>query len=157
MHALKKLLVPTDFGALAELALRYARELARNLRAEVHVLHVLDEPPSFAWGVPEDAYVPGYSFAADEQKQVHKNLEKLMAEGEREHLTVRAAVRRGSPFTEIVNYARANGIDVIVMGTDGRGPIRHMLTGTGVAEQVVRKAPCPVLTVRSPEREHALA
>ena len=57
-----------------------------------------------------------------------------------------------SPATEIVNYARRNGIDLIVMGTHGRGAIAHLLMGS-VAERVVRTAPCPVLTVRNPERD----
>jgi nucleotide-binding universal stress UspA family protein len=51
---------------------------------------------------------------------------------------------------EIVRYASEEAIDLIVMGTHGRGPIAHMLLGS-VAERVVRKAPCPVLTVRLPE------
>ncbi|OAI53571.1 hypothetical protein AYO44_04040 [Planctomycetaceae bacterium SCGC AG-212-F19] len=157
MITLKKVLVPTDFDELAEVALTYARELARNFRAELHVLHVLNEEPGFAWGVPEDAYVPGYSFTEEGEKKVHKEMEKLLAEGERDNLTVRVAVRRGRPFAQIVRYAQAHAIDVIVMGTDGRGPIVHMLTGTGVAEQVVRKAPCPVLTVRQPEHEFVTA
>jgi universal stress protein A len=56
-------------------------------------------------------------------------------------------VQVGSPFQEIVRYAVEQAIDLIVIGTHGRGPIGHMLLGS-VAEKVVRKAPCPVLTVR---------
>jgi nucleotide-binding universal stress UspA family protein len=61
----------------------------------------------------------------------------------------------GAPFVEILRYAKEQGIDLIVMGTDGRGPIVHMLIGS-VAEKVVRKAPCPVLTVRHPQHEFVL-
>jgi nucleotide-binding universal stress UspA family protein len=56
------------------------------------------------------------------------------------------------PAEEIVNYAATNGIDLIVLGTHGRGGMAHLLLGS-VAEKVVRTAPCPVLTVRHPERE----
>jgi nucleotide-binding universal stress UspA family protein len=62
---------------------------------------------------------------------------------------------RGSPFVEIVRYAKQHDIDLIVMGTHGRGPIAHMFMGS-VAERVVRKATCPVLTVRSPEHEFVM-
>ena len=58
----------------------------------------------------------------------------------------------GHPVVEILKYAAAQPIDLIVIGTHGRGPLGHMLMGS-VAERVVRKAPCPVLTVRHPERE----
>ena len=57
------------------------------------------------------------------------------------------ATRQGPPFLEIVRYAKENEIDMIVLGTHGRGGLAHMLMGS-VAEKVVRKAPCPVLTVR---------
>jgi nucleotide-binding universal stress UspA family protein len=58
----------------------------------------------------------------------------------------------GSPFFEIVRYAEEQQIDLIVIGTHGRGPIGHMLLGS-VAEKVVRKSPCPVLTVRQPQHD----
>jgi nucleotide-binding universal stress UspA family protein len=61
-------------------------------------------------------------------------------------------VRQGPPFLEIVRYAQEANIDLIVLGTHGRGGLAHMLLGS-VAEKVVRKAPCPVLTVRHPEHE----
>jgi nucleotide-binding universal stress UspA family protein len=59
---------------------------------------------------------------------------------------------RGGPYVEIVRCARDSSIDLIVMGTHGRGFVAHMLMGS-VAEKVVRRAPCPVLTVRHPEHE----
>ncbi len=62
--------------------------------------------------------------------------------------TVRA-IRVGHAFMEIIQYATDNAIDMIVMGTHGRGPVKHLLLGS-VAERVVRKASCPVLTVRQP-------
>ncbi len=58
----------------------------------------------------------------------------------------------GSPHREIVRYATEHQVDLIVLGTHGRGPLGHMLLGS-VAERVVRTAPCPVLTVRHPQRE----
>ena len=60
-----------------------------------------------------------------------------------------------SEFVEIIRYARENNIDLLVLGTHGRGAIAHMLMGS-VAEKIVRKAPCPVLTVRHPEHEFVM-
>ncbi len=62
--------------------------------------------------------------------------------------TVRHELREGKPFVEITNYARQHDIDLIVMGTHGRGGISHLLLGS-VTENVIRTAPCPVLTVRA--------
>jgi len=157
MIALKKILVPTDFGPLAEVALRYAKELARNFRAEVHVLHVLEEPPPFAWGGLEGAVLPTYTFTEGPLPKVHADLEKLLADAEYEQVCARLAIRRGSALAEIVRYAKAHDIDVIVIGTPRRGVITHWLTGPSVAEQVVRKAPCPVLTVRQSGHEFVTA
>ena len=70
-------------------------------------------------------------------------------------VTLRHSIARGEPFVNIVRYARDNEIDLIVMGTHGRGAVKHMLLGS-VAEKVLRKAPCPVLTVRDPEQEFIL-
>ncbi len=66
--------------------------------------------------------------------------------------TIVKVVRQGPPFLEIVRYAQEANIDLIVLGTHGRGGLAHMLLGS-VAEKVVREAPCPVLTVRHPEHE----
>ena len=64
-------------------------------------------------------------------------------------------LRKGSPFLEIVRYAKDKNIDLIVLGTHGRSGLSHVLLGS-VAERVVRKAPCPVLTVRHPEHEFVM-
>ena len=63
-------------------------------------------------------------------------------------------VKVGSPLVEIVRYAQEHSVDLIVMGTHGHGPVAHMLLGS-VADNVIRRAPCPVLTVRHPHHEPA--
>ena len=68
----------------------------------------------------------------------------------------RAEVREGTPFYEIIQFAKENDIDLIVMGTHGHSGLAHVLLGS-VTEKVVRKAPCPVLTVRHPEHEFVKA
>ena len=65
---------------------------------------------------------------------------------------MQTTVEVGTPFVGIVRYARAHEVDLIVMGTHGRGAVQHLLLGS-VAEQIVRQASCPVLTVRNPTHE----
>ena len=79
---------------------------------------------------------------------------EAIPEGDRARTTIVTQI--GSPFFEIVRYAQDQQIDLVVLGTHGRGPLGHMLLGS-VAEKVVRKAPCPVLTVRHPQRTHVAA
>ena len=82
----------------------------------------------------------------------------LLSAQDRQEITAEYVLRQsgiGGPYVEIVRYAQERDIDLIVMGTHGRGFVAHMLMGS-VAEKVVRKAPCPVLTVRHPEHEFVI-
>jgi nucleotide-binding universal stress UspA family protein len=89
------------------------------------------------------------------ERQARERLDAVLPPDQRERYRAKAELRTGSPFVEIVRYARDEKIDLIIMGTHGRGPIAHMLLGS-VAERVVRKAPCPVLTVRQSQHEFVL-
>jgi nucleotide-binding universal stress UspA family protein len=85
-------------------------------------------------------------------------LGKVLTEQEDKELQPEYVLRAagvGGPYVEIVRYAKERDIDIIVMGTHGRGFMAHMLMGS-VAEKVVRKAPCAVLTVRHPEHEFVI-
>ncbi len=141
---LKRILLPTDFSDTAGHALDYARDLAARFGASVHLLHVVSDPTAQDWaGEVEGLAVPDLleKWKSDAERRLG---ETVLGEIE----TVRA-VCVGHAFMEIVRYATNNAVDLIVMGTHGRGPVRHLLLGS-VAEKVVRKAPCPVLTVRQP-------
>lgn len=141
---LTRILFPTDFSDTAGHALDYARDLAARYGASVHVLHVVRDPMSQAWaGEAAGVVIPDLlkSWRADAERR----LRELSLDG----IRTRRAVRVGHAFVEIIQYAKSNEIDLIVMGTHGRGPVEHLLLGS-VAEKVVRKAPCPVLTVREP-------
>jgi len=154
MIALRKILVPTDFGATSLVALKYGCALAENFGAAIHLMHVLEDalihPASHAGLF---AMQPDYRQVME--REAGQRLEALLDQVSRERLKVRVVVRWGSPFLEIIRYAKAEASDLIVLGTQGLGPIAHMLMGS-VAEKVVRKAPCPVLTVRHPEHEFVL-
>ena len=137
---LTQILLPTDFSHTAEHALDYARELAGRFGASVHLLHVVPDPMQ-NWATEA---MPVVSDLAERWKaDAERRLEEIRLDAPQ---TVRA-VRIGHAFVEILHYAADNAIDMIVMGTHGRGPVEHLLLGS-VAEKVVRKASCPVLTVK---------
>lgn len=89
------------------------------------------------------------------ERNARELLKKVLPPTEAAKLDGKLVTKRGKPFIEIVCYAKSEEIDLIVMGTHGRGPIAHMLMGS-VAEKLVRQAPCPVLTVRHPEHEFVM-
>jgi nucleotide-binding universal stress UspA family protein len=147
MIALRQILLPTDFSEPSAVALTYAKAFAGNFQASLHVRHVVEDVYAAWEAIP--------FIIEDIEKSAQRQLRDLLTDAEREQFRAQAVTRRGSPFVEIVRYAREQEIDLIVMGTHGRGPIAHMLIGS-VAEKVVRKAPCPVLTVRHPEHEFVM-
>lgn len=150
MINLKKILVPMDFSKFSAKALRYAEELAEKFHSELHLLHAFEAVPIMSG---DSVYFPP-DVAAQEEEALRKTLDELEVHASESVQVVRKLIL-GHPFVEIVKYARDNEIDLIVMGTHGRGAIAHMLLGS-VAEKVVRKAPCPVLTVHDDEHEFVM-
>jgi nucleotide-binding universal stress UspA family protein len=144
MLTIKRILVPTDFSECSDGAVKYGQGLAETFGAALHLLHVVQDPYTQPWAA-EAFPAPLGDLLAQWQEQARVRLSELLPEGQRDHVMV--AVEVGSPFQEILRYATEQSIDLIVIGTHGRGPIGHMLLGS-VAEKVVRRAPCPVLTVR---------
>jgi nucleotide-binding universal stress UspA family protein len=150
MIALKKILVGTDFSEPSNTALEYGRHLARTFGSSLHVLHVVESVSSTYYA---DA---GYIALPDLQQRFEEGARHQLAatvtDDDRQTLQAVAAIRTStSPAGAIVEYARGEGIDLIVVGTHGRGGVSRILIGS-VAERVVRTAPCPVLTVHDPER-----
>lgn len=151
MPTISTILVATDFSEASDAALNYAKSLATAFGATVHVLHVLEDLAAHAWTT--EVYVAALPGVHEEmEKQARERLDAYLTPAEREAFKAQLALRTGSAFVEIVRHARDVKADLLVMGTHGRGAIAHMLLGS-VAERVVRKAPCPVLTVR--QTEHA--
>jgi nucleotide-binding universal stress UspA family protein len=149
--SLQNILLATDFSEPSAAALEYAKSLALKFGGCIHVLHVLEDLAAHAWTT--EVYVAALPGVHEEmERQARERLDGMFPREERDKYRVRTELRTGSPFVEVVRYARDEKIDLIVMGTHGRGPIAHMLLGS-VAERVVRKAPCPVLTVRHPQQE----
>lgn len=149
MIKLQNILVPTDFSECSDAALRYGLELARAFNATLHVLHVVQDPYTQPWAAEAFPAAIG-DLLSDWQKQSEKRLLESIPPADRRHVKVACSI--ASPYGEILRYAVNDKIDLIVMGTHGRGPLAHMLLGS-VAEKVVRRAPCPVLTVRHPQHD----
>lgn len=151
MIALKNVLVATDFSEPSDVALGYGRHFARTFGARLHVLHVVENVMArFA----ADAYPV---LLPDLQREVEEAGEKqLIAALENEDFqqleAVPAVVTSTAPAAAIVEYAKEHDVDLIILGTHGRGAVAKLLMGS-VAERVVRTAGCPVLTVRHPEHE----
>ena len=150
MEPFERVLFPTDFSGESKAALPYAAQLAQTFGAELHVLyvdvlhaHVSDAAVRF----PKlDEYIEALG------QYTGQLFDGLFETGVTEDLEVQRAVRRGvAAAPEIVQYAADQGVDLIVMSTHGRRGWRKLALGS-VAQEVVRHAPCPVLTVRG---EHA--
>jgi nucleotide-binding universal stress UspA family protein len=151
MITLEHVLVATDFSEPSGIALEYGRAMARTFSATLHVVHVVD---AILPGMAAETVAANYAgFLDDLEKSAQRQLDATVREDDRRELGAKAVLlRQRGAAQAIASYARSANIDLIVMGTHGRGGWSHLLMGS-VAEKVVRTAPCPVLTVRHPEHE----
>lgn len=146
-----RILVPTDFGAASEVALAYAKDLAARFDARLYLLHAVEDPMVTGTWSP-DVYVATSAELRDRLlRDATRRLDECITGEDRERFTWTTEVRVGAAAHTIGAFAREKTIDLIVMGTHGRGGLSHMFLGS-VAEQLVRTAPCPVLTVRADHR-----
>ena len=152
MIAIKNILVATDFGEAADAALGYGRELAGRFDSTLHVLTVAEDVFATAFGAETyTAVVPDLQH--DVEHAARKRLDEALIDSDGSGpRAIPVVTVSSSPAHAILDYARDHEIDLIILGTHGRGAIQHFLMGS-VAERVVRQATCPVLTVRHPERE----
>lgn len=142
---LKRILVPLDFSGSSLQALKCAVVLAKPFAASLDLLHVVPNP---FIAHPGGGGAPLPQPLLDQLLQdARTRLDEVCGSDDRKAFTVRSVVRVGDPLVEIVEYARLEQVDLIVMGTHGRTGIPHLLLGS-IAERVVRTAPCPVLIVR---------
>jgi len=155
MIALKKILVATDFSEPSDAAMAYGRELARTFGASLTVLHIVDNILTRAYGA-DGIVLADPELQREIETSAQRQVDAVLFDEDRKMLgAVGLVITSNSPSAAIVTYARDASIDLIVMGTHGRGAIAQLLMGS-VAERVVRIAPCPVLTVRHPEHEFVL-
>ena len=150
---MKRLICATDFSQTSDAAVTEAERLAGSLGAEIVLLHVAVEAPLWR----ECLYTPDVRKVFESQRQwatetLAARATELAAKGVR----ARVVVKSGLPWREIIETAREENADLLVIGTHGRSGVNRMLLGS-VAERVVRRAPCPVVTVGPEARPAALA
>ncbi len=144
---IKSILFPTDFSEGSAQALQYAVDLTKRYGAKLYVVHVIyDIAKATGWYVPHVSMDQMYK---DIQEGAKKELERFGVEELSGVKNIERSVLTGVPHEEIINLAKKNKIDMIIMGTHGRKGIDRILFGS-TAAQIVRFAPCPVLTVRLP-------
>jgi len=144
---IKKILVPIDFSDYSKSALKYAVSFAKLFNSEMVLIYVVEPviyPPDFSMG---QIAIPSVNTEWD--KTAIEQLEKLSKSEIPGNIKVKTLVKTGKPFVEIIETAANENIDLIIIATHGHSGVEHILFGS-TAEKVVRKAPCPVLTLREP-------
>jgi len=146
MRDFKTILFATDFSECSASAFDYAYALAKKCAAKLLLVHVVSEPVDM-----RGFYVPHISFDVLEQEitdGAQKMMDSFCRENIKEGDDYTSTVVSGLAYEEIINQGKVANADLIVMGTNGRSGLDHMLFGS-TAEKVVRKSPIPVLTVSS--------
>jgi len=144
---IKKVLVPIDFSDYSKSALKYAVNFAKSFNADIILIYVVEPiiyPPDFSMG---QIAMPSINTEWDDRAK--DELQKLAKSEIKDIANVKTVIKTGKPFVEIIETAKEEDIDLIIIATHGHSGVEHILFGS-TAEKVVRKAPCPVLTLREP-------
>jgi nucleotide-binding universal stress UspA family protein len=147
MELIKNILVPIDFSDYSKNALRYAVQFAKQFKAKMYLIYVVEPmiyPADFSMG---QVAIP--SMDADLQNRADEELKLLAKNFIDPSINSETLIKTGKPFVEINETAKEVDADLIIMATHGHTGVEHLLFGS-TAEKVVRKAPCPVLTLREP-------
>jgi len=146
-HQIKNILVPVDFSDYSKNALQYAADFAKQFGAKLFLVYVIEPivyPADFSMG---QVALPDIDVNFNTKaKSELENLEKTKISSE---VKSEVIIRTGKPFVEIIECAAEINADLIIIATHGHTGVEHLLFGS-TAEKVVRKAPCPVLTLRDP-------
>jgi nucleotide-binding universal stress UspA family protein len=145
MPTFDTILFATDFSESSDHAFSYALALAQQFKSRLIILHVINEPVDL-----RGFYVPHVSFE-NLEKEIEEGAQKMMERFCTSHIrdydNYSCEIVTGIPYEEILKRAEADKVSFIVLGTQGRSGIDHLLFGS-TAERVVRKAKCAVVTVR---------
>jgi nucleotide-binding universal stress UspA family protein len=148
MLPIRTILHPTDFSEPSQLAFKLASSLAGDYGARLIITHVVEQPiPVAAEGV---MMVP----VVIDPEPLRERLEQMRPEDTK--VPVEHRLLEGNPAMEILGVIRDAQCDLVVMGTHGRGGVTRLLMGS-VAEQVVRRASCPVLIAKAPHTRLSVA
>jgi nucleotide-binding universal stress UspA family protein len=147
MKDFKTILFATDFSENSEYAFSYALAMARKYQSMLAIVHIINEPVDL-----RGFYVPHISFESLEE-EIEEGARKMMEKFCRMHVSdyenYQTFIVPGIPYDEIIKKATELQADLIIMGTQGRSGLDHVLFGS-TAEKVVRKSPVPVMTIRVP-------
>ena len=144
---ISKILVPIDFSDYSKNALKYAADFAQNFKAKIYLIYVIEPviyPADFSIG---QVTIPTPD--VDMNTRAQSELDSLAKSFVESSIEVETIIKSGKPFVEINETASEKDIDLIIIATHGHTGVEHLLFGS-TAEKVVRKAPCPVLTLREP-------
>lgn len=150
MKEFSRILFATDFSEVSEFAFDYAYTLAKKFNGKLIIMHVINEPVDL-----RGFYVPHISFDSLEHEiteAAEKMMRKFCSGKLQDFSDYETFIVSGVPYEEIIRKADEEDVSIIVLGTHGRAGIDHLLFGS-TAERVVRRAHCPVLTVRPPRVE----
>ncbi len=148
MDATRTILVPLDFSEVSSHALDYAIELAQTLGASLHLVHALHV---------QALMTPGGDWWEGVRSAALDGLQAAQEQAEAAGCSCKTELSDAYPVDAILGAARANQVDMIVMGTRGYTGLKHVLLGS-IAERTLRQAPCPVITLHGDgERQQEIA
>jgi len=157
MVKIEHILVPTDFSEFSRYALDYAITIAKTFEAKITLVHITNENELVALQQVSAYFEPGKleELLKQRESEDRKQLDGFISPELKKGIEVETLHKVGIPFVEIIRTAKEKAVDLIVIATHGRSGLSHILFGS-VAEKVVRKSTCPVLSIRPREHEFAM-
>ena len=147
MIKLKKILCPIDFSACSTHALTYAIDLSLKDHASLYLIHVIE---TYMGDIGDILKQIDLLLDDKQTDNLKMRLINLIPDEIRTNISIDTLVVKGAPFVEIIKAAKDNQVDLIVMGTHGKTGLDYILIGS-VAERVIQRSPCPVLSIRLPK------
>ncbi|MBT8379992.1 MAG: universal stress protein [Ignavibacteria bacterium] len=144
--AKENILVPVDFSEHSRNALANAKEIAKSYQAKIHLLHIIEETIHPAYSLSGKSSI--FDIVPNIKEDCEKRLSKMISETIGDEVKTEIKIVSGQAANEIINYAKTNTMDLIVIATHGLTGLEHLLLGS-TTEKVVRMASCPVFTVKS--------